>query len=105
MEALSSTNDTLGEKSQGGVNDSGPESAEQEVRSADLAGASVLKSSDDAAAAAPQKSMETEGANEPLVSPMTLGMVFFSLHVLRLYQNSDLFDVFGWILELLCDGV
>ncbi|KAL3359368.1 hypothetical protein AABB24_016104 [Solanum stoloniferum] len=77
VEALSSTNDTLGEKSQGGVNDSGPESAEQEVRSADLAGASVLKSSDDAAAtaaaAAPQKSMETEGANEPLVSPMTLG--------------------------------
>ncbi|MCD9639952.1 hypothetical protein HAX54_024949 [Datura stramonium] len=71
-EALSSTNDILGEKSQGGMNDSGPESAEQEVRSADLAGASVLKSSD-AAVAVPQKSMETEGANEPLVSPMTLG--------------------------------
>lgn len=80
MEALSSTNDTLGGKSQGGVNDSGPESAEQEVRSADPAGASVLKSSDDAAAAAaPQKSMETEGANEPLVSPMTLGTIFFIL--------------------------
>ncbi|TMW91761.1 hypothetical protein EJD97_013932 [Solanum chilense] len=67
-----------GKRSKGGVNDSGPESAEQEVRSADLVGASVLKSSDDAAAtpaaaAAPQKSMETEGANEPLVSPMTLG--------------------------------
>ncbi|KAK6780777.1 hypothetical protein RDI58_022961 [Solanum bulbocastanum] len=77
VEALSSTNDILGEKSQGGVNDSGPESAEQEVRSADLAGATVLKSSDDAAAtaaaAAPQKSMETEGAIDPLVSPMTLG--------------------------------
>ncbi|KAK4732251.1 hypothetical protein R3W88_025239 [Solanum pinnatisectum] len=78
VEALSSTNDARGEKSQGGVNDSGPESAEQEVRSANLAGATVLKSSDDAAAtaaaaAAPQKSMETEGANEPLVSPMTLG--------------------------------
>ncbi|XP_015087901.1 uncharacterized protein LOC107031164 isoform X1 [Solanum pennellii] len=77
VEALSSTNDTLGMKSQGGVNDSGPESAEQEVRSADLVGATVFKSSDDAAAtpaaAAPQKSMETEGANEPLVSPMTLG--------------------------------
>ncbi|CAN4091439.1 unnamed protein product [Withania somnifera] len=74
-EALSSTNDTHGEKSQGGVNDSGPESAEQEVRTADFAGASVLKLSDDAAAAAvvPQKSMETEGPNEPLVSPMTLG--------------------------------
>ncbi|KAL3328732.1 hypothetical protein AABB24_036050 [Solanum stoloniferum] len=66
-----------GKRSKGGVNDSGPESAEQEVRSSDLAGATVLKSSDDAAAtaaaAAPQKSMETEGANEPLVSPMTLG--------------------------------
>ncbi|KAJ8559283.1 hypothetical protein K7X08_003341 [Anisodus acutangulus] len=41
-EALSSTNDTLGQKSQGVVN----ESTEQEVRSADLADASVLKSSD-----------------------------------------------------------
>ncbi|KAM3326345.1 putative protein isoform X1 [Capsicum chacoense] len=77
VEALSSTNDTLvGEKSQGGVNDSGPESAEQEVRSADVAGASVLKSSDASAvpaAAVAHKPMETEGANEPLVSPMTLG--------------------------------
>ncbi|CAN4091440.1 unnamed protein product [Withania somnifera] len=64
-----------GKRSKGGVNDSGPESAEQEVRTADFAGASVLKLSDDAAAAAvvPQKSMETEGPNEPLVSPMTLG--------------------------------
>ncbi|XP_070044244.1 uncharacterized protein [Nicotiana tomentosiformis] len=63
-EALSSsTNDTLGEKIQGELNESGPESAEQEVRSADL----------DAAADVPQKSLETEAANEPLVSPMTLG--------------------------------
>ncbi|XP_059295033.1 uncharacterized protein LOC132048122 isoform X1 [Lycium ferocissimum] len=72
-EALSSTNDSLGEKSQGGVNDSGAnESAEQEVRSADVAAA---KSSDAAVAAADvaQKSMENEGAKEPLVSLMTLG--------------------------------
>lgn len=63
----SSTNDTLGEKIQGELNESGPESAEQEVRSADL----------DAAADVPQKSLETEAANEPLVSPMTLGTIFF----------------------------
>lgn len=106
MEALSSTNDTLGMKSQGGVNDSGPESAEQEVRSADLVGASVLKSSDDAAAtpaaaAAPQKSMETEGANEPLVSPMTLGMFFFFLCMCFDFIEVLIFLMFS---ELLCDG-
>ncbi|XP_019197433.1 PREDICTED: uncharacterized protein LOC109191291 isoform X2 [Ipomoea nil] len=42
--SLSSTNDTLGEKTPDVLNESGPESAEQEVRSADLAEASVLKS-------------------------------------------------------------
>ncbi|XP_075100725.1 uncharacterized protein LOC107777886 [Nicotiana tabacum] len=66
-EALSSTNDTLGEKTQGAVN----ESAEQEVRSADLAAtATVLKSSD---ASLPLKSPENQVEGEPLVSPMTLG--------------------------------
>ncbi|KAJ8527276.1 hypothetical protein K7X08_029753 [Anisodus acutangulus] len=65
-EALSSTNDTLGQKPQGAVN----ESAEQEVRSADLAGASGLKSSD---ASVPLKSPENQVQGEPLVSPMTLG--------------------------------
>ncbi|XP_075075276.1 uncharacterized protein LOC107811247 [Nicotiana tabacum] len=66
-EALSSTNDTLGGKTQGAVN----ESAEQEVRSADLAAAAtVLKSSD---ASLPLKSPENQVDGEPLVSPMTLG--------------------------------
>ncbi|CAN4093084.1 unnamed protein product [Withania somnifera] len=69
----SSLQNNNGKRSKGGVNDSGPESAEQEVRSADLAGANVVKSSDDAATAAVVPPMETEGANEPLVSLMTLG--------------------------------
>lgn len=78
MEALSSTNDTLGQKTQGALKESGQESAEQEVRSVDLAGASVLKSSD---ASVPLKSPENQVQGEPLVSPMTLGAIL-SLHVL-----------------------
>lgn len=78
MEALSSTNDTIGQKTQGAVNESGQESAEQEVRSADLSGASVLKSSD---ASLPLKSPENQVKGEPLVSPITLGALL-SLHVL-----------------------
>ncbi|KAF3627231.1 hypothetical protein FXO37_29966 [Capsicum annuum] len=65
VKALSSTNDTLvWEKSQGGVNDSGIVSAEQEVRSADVGGASALKSSDAfvvLAAVVAQKPMEMKG--------------------------------------------
>ncbi|PHT96198.1 hypothetical protein BC332_34876 [Capsicum chinense] len=61
VEILSSTNDTLfGEKSQGGVNDLGPESAEKVVRSADVGGCSALKSldaSDVPAAAVARKPM------------------------------------------------
>lgn len=53
------------------------ESAEQEVRSADLAAAAtVLKSSD---ASLPLKSPENQVDGEPLVSPMTLGAIL-SLH-------------------------
>ncbi|XP_060178403.1 uncharacterized protein LOC132608500 [Lycium barbarum] len=58
-EALSSTNDTLGQKTQGAVN----ESAEQEVRSADLPPPTVLKSSD----------ADNQVQAEPFVSPITLG--------------------------------
>lgn len=78
MEALSSTNDNLEQKTQGAVNESGQESAEQEVRSVDLAGDSVLKSSD---ASVPVKSPENQVQSEPLVSPITLGSIL-SLHVL-----------------------
>ncbi|MCD7468038.1 hypothetical protein HAX54_005825 [Datura stramonium] len=52
-----------GQKTQGAVNESGQESAEQEVRSADLAGVSVLKSSD---ASVPLKSPENQVQGEPL---------------------------------------
>lgn len=66
---MSSTNDTLGEKTPGVVNESGPESAEQEVRSADLAEASVLKSG---GVAEPEKLPEASVGGEPLVSLMIL---------------------------------
>lgn len=66
---MSSTNDTLGEKAAGVVNESGPESAEQEVRSADLAEASVLKSG---GAAEPEKLPEASVGGELLVSVVTL---------------------------------
>ncbi|CAN4098235.1 unnamed protein product [Withania somnifera] len=65
-EALSSTNDTLGQKTQGPVN----ESADQEVRSTDLDAPTVLKSSD---APLPLKSPENQVQAEPFVSPITLG--------------------------------
>ncbi|CAH9096056.1 unnamed protein product [Cuscuta epithymum] len=45
-ESLSSTDDMLGEKTPGAVNESGPESAEQEFRSADPDGTCALKSAD-----------------------------------------------------------
>ncbi|XP_031121843.1 uncharacterized protein LOC116024943 [Ipomoea triloba] len=69
-ESLSSTDDMLGEKTPGAVNESGPESAEQEIRSADLDGTSALKSPD---APVPEKSPEAPLGGEPLVSPMILG--------------------------------
>nr|GMD23557.1 uncharacterized protein LOC109182752 isoform X2 [Ipomoea batatas]GMD27820.1 uncharacterized protein LOC109182752 isoform X2 [Ipomoea batatas] len=69
-ESLSSTDDMLGEKTPGAVNESGPESAEQEIRSADLDGASALKSPE---APVPEKSPEAPLGGEPLVSPMILG--------------------------------
>lgn len=72
---MSSTDDMLGEKTPGAVNESGPESAEQEIRSADLDGASALKSPD---APVPEKSPEAPLGGEPLVSPMILGGDHFS---------------------------
>ncbi|CAN4101181.1 unnamed protein product [Withania somnifera] len=65
-EALSSTNDTLGQKTEDAVN----ESADLEVRSAALAAPTALNSSD---ASLPLKSPENQVQGEPFVSPMTLG--------------------------------
>lgn len=77
---MSSTNDTLAKKTQGAVNESGQESADQEVRSTDLPAATLFKSSD---ASVPLKSTD----NQVQGSPITLGPIL-SLHVLLLYQNS-----------------
>ncbi|KAL3367619.1 hypothetical protein AABB24_012046 [Solanum stoloniferum] len=85
VEALSSTNDTLGEKTQAAVNESGQESAEQEVRSVDLAGASVLKSSD---ASLPLKSPENQVQGEPLVSPITLGHSVIDVEKVKLNGST-----------------
>lgn len=56
----------------GAANETGRESRDQEVRSADLADADNLKLSD---GEVPEKLPEGQVDSEPLVSPMTLGAI------------------------------
>lgn len=69
-EASSSTNDSSGEVGLDAAKESGRESRDQEVRSADLTDADDLKLSD---GEVPEKLPEGRLESEPLVSPMTLG--------------------------------
>ncbi|PHT80530.1 hypothetical protein T459_18582 [Capsicum annuum] len=80
-EALSSTNDTLAKKTQGAVNESGQESADQEVRSTDLPAATLFKSSD---ASVPLQSTD----NQVQGSPITLGHSVIDVEKTKLNGSS-----------------